>query len=287
MNKNDGSRFSERLEVQHARSMIYAIQVAFLLDLPMNRWITIDIALGLLKQMGATWDPSSNCWRRPNGSVVDVNSADWHYRCRDAAELVFARARDWLRDRKVEIAYIGVLENTITCPCEGEPPVGIHLHFIIHVPFELGFSFDRHLRGWVRQAGMKQLRKKNMQLIRTLQFSSGETESNKFVYMLKTADLPSMGLGGFDSECDGGIYGKRHFVAKKISPNKLEETAAACRAKAGPMYAWYRLRTSILRNEYWHPDDATMIRYFEPSFADALAEYRAHRKQMCAASFGK
>jgi hypothetical protein len=114
--RNSATRVSHSIKQHDAENILAAAHFAIQCDLPLNRFVTIH------------WQQA-----RLAGPA-------------QAATLRFLKlARDWMRLRGAQLAFVWVRENG---PTKGE-----HVHILLHCPPALARGFGERQRGWLKQAG--------------------------------------------------------------------------------------------------------------------------------------
>jgi hypothetical protein len=114
--RNSAARVSHAIKQHDAENILAATHFAMQCDLPLNRFVTIH------------WQQA-----RLEGPVQE-------------ATLRFLKlARDWMRLRGAQLAFVWVRENG---PAKGE-----HVHILLHCPPALARGFGERQRGWLKQAG--------------------------------------------------------------------------------------------------------------------------------------
>lgn len=142
------------------------------------------------------------------------------------------KSGEWLRRNSGKRpAFIWVLENPpSTMTGEDEFRGGLHLHVLIHVPRELVRPFQKRLRRWGQQAGLRWRR--NVLRSRSIFYSGPEDDIFRFVekgmmgmiaYLLKGSEPAAcelLQIGHWSARNQGLLTGKRCGYSESLSPKK-------------------------------------------------------------------
>ena len=127
-------------------------------------------------------------------------------------------ARQWIERKGYKTAYIWVLEN------RGDGTGhGVHAHFLIHVPSDLGTRFHQLKPRWARKAGLNMA---NQGVLNRTELPSLKAAKGKLQYISKDLDpkhwpmfTDATGRTHLDDRgkpSDQPIYGKKCGVSRNI-----------------------------------------------------------------------
>ena len=186
------SKVSKALAIEEVRKTGVAIHTAYLLDIPLNRFITIH-------------------WER--AGVAEIDAAK-------ATSAFLKYARDYLTSKGLPFAYVWVRESD-----EGDGSKGHHVHILAHLP--KGQSLGRMQRRWIKAITAKPYRKKVI-LTRPIARHSEAAQNTPRLYLLNLAILRDYCLKGasFDSakafslpswRLGGQVIGQRIGMSRNLS----------------------------------------------------------------------
>ena len=183
---------SKALTIKEVRKTGMAMHTAHLLDIPLNRFITIH-------------------WERAGVAEIDAAKAT-------AAFLKYAR--EYLASKGLPFAHVWVRESD-----EGDGSKGHHVHILAHLP--KGQSLGRLQRGWIKAITDKPYRKKVI-LTRLIARHSEAAQNAPQLYQLNLAVLRDYCLKGatYDAakafslpswRLGGQVIGQRVGMSKNLS----------------------------------------------------------------------